>query len=167
LDERDTCGSAADADKREVESAVAHGRSHFERTGLPEQHLDLGMLHAKRRDQLRERQRAHRLGLHRPEHHGAAQAATHLVDGLPRRSGGRERPPRFGQERCAGVRQGDLVGGPLEQPAVELALQPAHRGRDGRLDDVQPSGGAREAAFLGDGDKRLQLAQFHVYRIER
>ena len=41
------------------------------------------------------------------------------------------------------------------------ALERADGGGDGGLDDVQPPGRAREAALLGDGGERGEVAKLH------
>jgi hypothetical protein len=51
--------------------------------------------------------------------------------------------------------------GAIEQPRAKIPLELAHTGRDGRLDDMQPLGGAREAALFGDREERCDLSQLH------
>jgi len=53
------------------------------------------------------------------------------------------------------------MGGTVEQGGAQLSFEVAHAGRDGGLHDVQPVGGAGEAALLGDGDEGGQLPQLH------
>lgn len=72
-----------------------------------------------------------------------------------------EHGPCLGQQAVALGGQPDPPGGPLEQHDAELSLQAAQLLADGGLADVQGLGGAREPAFVGDGDEVRELPQLH------
>jgi hypothetical protein len=89
------------------------------------------VLRAERGEQSGEVDRAHPLGLHRPEHDRSAQAATYLVDRVPGRLRRGQRRARFWEQRVAGVGQPDAVRRAVEQHRPELLLEVADTGRDG------------------------------------
>jgi hypothetical protein len=68
-------------------------------------------------------------------------------------SGSDEDFPRIGQRDMAAVA--------VEERASELSFEQADLPADGGLGDVQPLSRAREAAFLGDGQEHLELADVH------
>lgn len=84
------------------------------------------------------------LGLHGPrlpyEHVQHPQDTTAMGDG-PRTGRGRPGP----------------VPSALEQHDAQLALDAAHRVRDGGLARAEPTGGGREAALLGDRDEGTEF----------
>ncbi len=61
--------------------------------------------------------------------------------------------PCLPEEDLAGRRHRDLAVPALQQPHPDLCLELADRLRQGRLGDVQRSGGAGHMAGLGDGDE--------------
>jgi hypothetical protein len=73
-------------------------------------------------------------------------------------------------QRGAGIRQHGraYLGQPYRAPRAiqqllpKLAFEAANLGAHARLRDVDPSGTAREARLLGDGQEVLQLSQFHT-----
>jgi hypothetical protein len=68
-------------------------------------------------------------------------------------SGSDEDFPRIGQRDMAAVA--------VEERASELSFEQADLPADGGLGDVQALSRAREAAFLGDGQEHLELADVH------
>ena len=90
----------------------------------------------------------------------------------PRRRSRRSLTARFGllrqaeqplgvvAEQAAGVGQGGVLGGAVEQPLADALLEPADRLADGRLGPVQLHGGPGEAPFGGDLAERrvIQLS---------
>lgn len=65
------------------------------------------------------------------------------------------------EQQLARLGQTPALRGPVEQPLVELVLQPPDRLADGGLRPVQALRGAREAALVGDGEEDLQLGEIH------
>ncbi|MGA3178226.1 MAG: hypothetical protein ABSE19_12890 [Candidatus Acidiferrum sp.] len=63
----------------------------------------------------------------------------------------------FAQE-CAGIGQAHGAGAADKQRLAQGILQLADGQTDGGLRAVKPFGGARETAFLGNGEKNLQFA---------
>ncbi len=71
----------------------------------------------------------------------------------------RQDGPRLAQQHLADAGERRAAGAALEQRDAELELERPHLLRQRLLGDVEPGGGAREAARLGDGDERAQLPQ--------
>jgi hypothetical protein len=65
------------------------------------------------------------------------------------------------QQGAAGFGQADFTAQAVEQPHVQLLLQPGDAFADGRLGQVQAFAGAGEAAGFGDGDKGIEVGQVH------
>ena len=62
----------------------------------------------------------------------------------------------------ARVGQGAVARGAVQQPLAKFRLELGDRLADSRLRAMQAGGRAREAAFLGDGEKGFQLEQIHI-----
>jgi hypothetical protein len=60
-------------------------------------------------------------------------------------------------EKFAGLGEGSVAGGALEEDLAEVGFEFADNLADGRLGAVQAGGGAGEAALLGDGEEGLEL----------
>src|SRR4029453_6973628 len=99
--------------------------------------------------------------LHRPDGQGPAPQALHGRD----RVGGRRRrgqgPPGLGEQGQPGLGELDPSRATDEQGSPQLPLKGPDRGRQPRLDDVQPLGRPGEVAFLGRGHEMLELPQLH------
>lgn len=77
--------------------------------------------------------------------------------------GGGEERACLGKESHAGFRQFDAVSTTNEQGGVDVPLQLAKLPGQCRLRDVQAASGSGDAAFFGDCDERLQMAELHVH----
>lgn len=63
-----------------------------------------------------------------------------------------------GEGGLAGIGQGHAAPGRAQQLVPQVLFQLAHLGADGLDGHVEPLGGAREAAFLGDHPEVVQVA---------
>jgi hypothetical protein len=68
---------------------------------------------------------------------------------------------RIVKQRAAGVGQLHATGLAAKQLNVELALQRFQLKAEGRLLDAEPLGGARDMAFLCDGNEIAQMPELH------
>ena len=57
---------------------------------------------------------------------------------------------------------GEMAIRPIDERTTQLALEPRDVGGDVGLHGVEPPGGTRERAVLGDGQQNLQLSHVHV-----
>nr|WP_246266968.1 hypothetical protein [Pseudonocardia xinjiangensis] len=117
--------------------------------------LDVRVLRAELSEQPRHAEGA--VPLVDPQPHRAAQPTVHLVDHVPRCGGCGQRAPCLGQQQPAGRGQLDAMGGAVEQPCAEFALEGAHGGRGGGLHHVQALRGGGEAPLLRDGGERREV----------
>lgn len=60
-------------------------------------------------------------------------------------------------EQFAGLCEGAVAGGTLEEDLAKIGFKLADDLADSRLGAVQTGGGAGEAALLGDGEEGLEL----------
>ena len=65
-------------------------------------------------------------------------------------------------EKCAGIGQTHRASATNEERLAEGVLELADSQTDGRLRAVKTLGSAREAAFLCDGQKHLELREIHT-----
>ncbi|MNE41009.1 hypothetical protein D3C80_1350580 [compost metagenome] len=65
------------------------------------------------------------------------------------------------QQGAPGLGQAHFTTQTVEQPHLQLLLQPGDALADGRLGQVQPFPGAGEASGLGDGNKGIEVGQVH------
>jgi len=65
------------------------------------------------------------------------------------------------QQRAACLGQADFTTQSIEQPHLQLLLQPGDAFTDGGLGQVQALAGAGEASCLGDGNKGIEIGQVH------
>jgi len=68
---------------------------------------------------------------------------------------------RFTHKHLAGGRQAHLMPRPLEDTRTQRRFQLFDGATQGRLRNMQPPGGPREAQVLGDGLKISEMPQFH------
>ena len=99
-----------------------------------------------------------RCGLQGAEAEQAVGAIAHrLMGGV----GQPQHLPRVVQQHLARRGQHHALGGAVEQDRVQLGLEVLQPGGDVRLHGVEPAGGARHPAGLGNGDEDRQIAQAH------
>ncbi len=77
---------------------------------------------------------------------------------------GSQRGAGVGQDRPAHLGRCHRAAGAVEQGLPHLLLQLADLGAEAGLGQVQPGGGAGEAALFDDGDEVAQLTELHKQR---
>ena len=142
----------------EVERAAEHLARDLPRVHAP--HLDL-RVRVLAPEPLDDGQQDVHGALVGADEHASAPQVLELADGARRLVLEPRQPLRVVEQDLARLGELAALGGTVEQPLVQLFLEPLDRLAHRRLRAVQPRGGAREAALGRDGDEYLQLAEVH------
>ena len=134
----------------EVEAALRH-------LGADLAGRNAAHVHVHQRVRLSEARDERQHGVHRrfvgADQHPAAPQVAQVLDRAFGFLGQAEQALGVVAQQAAGVGEGGVLGGAVEQPLADALLEPADRLADGRLRPVQLHGGPGEAAFGGDLEK--------------
>ena len=142
----------------EVERAAEHLPGHL--PGRDAAHLDLRMRMIRTETLDDREQHVHRAFVRADQHPAAPQVLQLANRALGFRLELRE-ALRVVEQQLACLGQPPALRRTIEQPLVELVLEPPDGLADRRLRPVQPFRRAREAALVGDGEEDLQLGEIH------
>ena len=146
----------------EVQAPLRHLDANLPRGYAPHVDLDVRMLVAESPDQ--RQQRVHGTLVGADQDPSAAQVAQLAHGGLGLFAEAHQALRVVAQD-AAGLGEGALLRGSVEQALAKLLLEAPNGLAHGWLRAVELGGRAREAALGGDGQKDLQFGQFHQVRL--
>ena len=148
-----------EGDDAEVEASLRHFDANLARGNAAHVDENARMLLAEFFDQ---RQQHVHAALVRSDQHAAALQVAQLAHRELRLFREPLQPLGVVAQHAPRLRQRAVFGRAVEQPLPHFLFEAANRLADGGLGAVQLRGGARKAAFRGNGEKHAQFCQFHA-----